>query len=1056
MEDPETLAQTSGQQSAAQAASRGECPPLAGYEWESKLGQGSFGQVWSARQQSTGQRVAVKLFTGLDLRHMQRELDRLRELKDHPAVVGLIDANLEANPGYLIMPLLARSLVEVRPTLQQALEWLRQICEGLSYTHSKGLLHCDLKPSNIMLDDSGNARLVDFGQCSQHGSRLPSWGTLGFMAPEQATEQPGVSSDVYGLAATFYFLLTHHLPYWSLDDLARLQTQTQTQTLALQGYAEHIRRTRLIPACQLNPQVDSDLSDLLQACLNPEPSGRPSGMALVLEDLQRRQQRLPLLCRRPWTPAYRLGKLLRRPAVVVSGLLLLGLLCTAAFSYYRIQRDYRVEREILGDLAIQKGSDSATRGHDERARQWWLEALSLKPDEDNLRLLLNPDSLGLVDLRDHCQEIRFSPDGKSKVLRLADQLVLSWSGQAERVLPLTAVQMAFHPRQSVLAALCQDSQAKFSLQLLDDVGHTKIVKTWEEDARLDELALAWNAEEHLVVLVANQLSVFDGKGEPIRRTPLFRKNGAIASLSPRGRWLASPGSVQDLSQKRPAISLPPSAFGRFSADEQYFVSETPTGLNGVWELKTGRRILTQEIVCDGWAFCGSEALILQRGREAQWIPLAGAFFSAESFQHPQRVLQSCASADGEFLLCRLADGALWLWSVKEHRVLCRKEAAMTRTAGFAGPYFYACDPGLRLWQLQPPRPVRAVEFDAPILGLAGARAGEWMAVVQEAWLQTLDRQGRQLGKLAWHGGGTIELQADTGLIRQSQHNWLLAGLPERPQSIALPEGQVCLSTRGQCASLSQDRVHLLNSTGQEVNSWSCVQPEALEFSQDGSQLAVLQGGAAPQLVVYSLANGASICQASVAAPARSQRPLLALPGEKWAYFSQTQVSLFDASGKLQKQADFRLRPGSEAKITSNYLSFLDERGVQVLSLDRLTPVHPGSLPAETGEGFASLQVHPAEKILLTLGRSALEPDPSWLWDLQRGLPLLSLPPAQTACWNGSELWLAQGDRLEQWDITSSPASLAELNRYWQHHDGFRLDLRNGRLIPLTQAQWQNL
>ncbi len=325
MSNDETLFQSDDQQNQAQKASLPATPRLEGYQLQQKLGTGAFGEVWGGIQNSTGQRVAVKFFLQThsnDLNYIRSELERLREVCDHPSVVGLIDADLEHEPAYFVMPWLARSLERWIgiPSAQQAGEWLKQLAQGLQHTHDKGLLHCDLKPSNVMLDEADLVRLADFGQSRQQGDGVVAWGTLGYMAPEQALlgseaagSSPSARWDVYGLGATFYRVLTGRCPY--LSDLQLTELQTLPLEQRLPRYREILLTSQLIPARALHPNLDQDLSDLLGACLRTDPDQRVSGMALILQDLKRRRRGEPLLCRQPWSPAYRLGKWARRAGV---------------------------------------------------------------------------------------------------------------------------------------------------------------------------------------------------------------------------------------------------------------------------------------------------------------------------------------------------------------------------------------------------------------------------------------------------------------------------------------------------------------------------------------------------------------------------------------------------------------------------------------------------------------------------------------------------------------------------------------------------------------------
>ncbi len=395
----------SGLEEAREASSLSDKPQLAGYELQHQLGQGSFGQVWAGVQKSTGQAVAVKFFFAADLSYIRRELERLREVSDHFAVVGLVDADLDHQPPYFVMPLLMRSLAqEDPPGAPQAARWFGQLAAGLRHSHDKGLLHCDLKPSNVMLDESGTARLVDFGQSRQQGDGVVAWGTLGFMAPEQAalgTEQdhssPERAWDVYGLGATMYRMLTGFCPRWSEEDLAHLMRLPLAQRL--RRYREHLQIAPLIPLRNVKPGLDRDLADLIEACLRLNPDERPESMNAILEDLGRRERGLPLLCRRPWAWSYLAYKWSRRPALVAATLATVALVGSAAYSYQRISRANLELRRHVQQLTVQQAMQAQRAQDFEEAQLWWCQALKNQPDDPVLRMRLGRENFGLSEYR---------------------------------------------------------------------------------------------------------------------------------------------------------------------------------------------------------------------------------------------------------------------------------------------------------------------------------------------------------------------------------------------------------------------------------------------------------------------------------------------------------------------------------------------------------------------------------------------------------------------------------------------------------------------------------
>jgi len=202
---------------------------------EERIGRGGMGEVWRARE-AGGAQVAVKLL-GHDWAHDPRGETRLRrehevlDRLDHPALVrpratgwspdGRPWFSMDLVPGARTLSVAGR---EGLP-LERALDVLEQVSDALGHAHCLGVFHRDVKPSNILLDDQGRARLVDFGIVRVTGaSRLTStgdvWGTPGFTAPEQIERPDAVGpwTDVFGLGATLHFLLAGEPPKVPVDE----------------------------------------------------------------------------------------------------------------------------------------------------------------------------------------------------------------------------------------------------------------------------------------------------------------------------------------------------------------------------------------------------------------------------------------------------------------------------------------------------------------------------------------------------------------------------------------------------------------------------------------------------------------------------------------------------------------------------------------------------------------------------------------------------------------------------------------------------------------------
>lgn len=206
-------------------------PTIPGYTIKRHVQRGGQGQVYQATQNRTGQDVAIKLVSTNQLERIAKD-DRIRVIArlekeirtaaglNHPNIVKVFDAGESDSGFYFVMQWVKGGSLADRTTLSQtdAAKIVRSVADALAEAHASGVLHLDVKPHNILIDQStGQPLLADFGlaRLSQETTTSSAIaGTLGYMAPEQAQGAPlDVRADVYGLGATFYQLLTGRRPY---------------------------------------------------------------------------------------------------------------------------------------------------------------------------------------------------------------------------------------------------------------------------------------------------------------------------------------------------------------------------------------------------------------------------------------------------------------------------------------------------------------------------------------------------------------------------------------------------------------------------------------------------------------------------------------------------------------------------------------------------------------------------------------------------------------------------------------------------------------------------
>ncbi|MDI2131346.1 protein kinase domain-containing protein [Yinghuangia seranimata] len=251
---------------------------LAGrYRLQRRLGNGAMGEVWRALDLTLDRRVAVKtLLAGKADDQWHRALARFRrEAKagarfSHPRIAAVHDFVEHQDPPFLVLELLAgpdlAAHLREHPAglpMNTVLEYGAQAAEGLAAAHTAGVVHRDIKPHNLMLDDSGAVKICDFGIArlddATAGLTLDGTvpGTPAYMAPEQLTGNPATAAaDVYALGATLFQLLTGRVVFPNGGVYAALYEEPP-------------------PPSSLRPAVPEAVDTYLLALLAKDPSARP-------------------------------------------------------------------------------------------------------------------------------------------------------------------------------------------------------------------------------------------------------------------------------------------------------------------------------------------------------------------------------------------------------------------------------------------------------------------------------------------------------------------------------------------------------------------------------------------------------------------------------------------------------------------------------------------------------------------------------------------------------------------------------------------------------------
>ena len=263
---------------------------LGRFEVESLLGRGSMGAVLLAKDPAIDRVVAIKLVqTAAHLTATQRDKYRDRFYREasaagqllHPAIATVFDVgHTDEGTPFLVMEYVKgenlRELLEYgKPTLAETLRIARDVLEALSFAHAQGIVHRDVKPSNIMVTSERHGKIMDFGIAHVMGSELTAGGDLlgspYYMAPEQLAKGPITErTDLFSFAVVLYRMLTGVLPFTG-DSFAAV--------------AHAILHEKPVPPERLDPAIPRALSNLVLLCLAKSPEERAGSAPEVLRAL---------------------------------------------------------------------------------------------------------------------------------------------------------------------------------------------------------------------------------------------------------------------------------------------------------------------------------------------------------------------------------------------------------------------------------------------------------------------------------------------------------------------------------------------------------------------------------------------------------------------------------------------------------------------------------------------------------------------------------------------------------------------------------------------------
>ena len=327
------------------------------------LGEGGMGAVYEAEQDQPRRTVALKViktaWAGHELRRrFELEFQTLGRLH-HPGIAQIYEAGT-AETSFGSQPFFAMEIIHGKPliehatahhlNLRQRLGLMIQICEAVEHAHQRGIIHRDLKPGNILVEESGQPKILDFGlarvtdgdmQATRQTDMGQLLGTLAYMSPEQVTADPlalDTRSDVYALGVILYELLAGKLPY----EVSR-QVYEVVKT---------IQQVDPKPLSSINRVYRGDVETIVAKSLEKDKTRRYGSAAELAADIRRYLEDRPIAAK-PASTGYQLRKFARRNKVLVAGIgaVFLTLVVGVVASTWQAVRARRAERLAQSEAA---------------------------------------------------------------------------------------------------------------------------------------------------------------------------------------------------------------------------------------------------------------------------------------------------------------------------------------------------------------------------------------------------------------------------------------------------------------------------------------------------------------------------------------------------------------------------------------------------------------------------------------------------------------------------------------------------------------------------------